>query len=116
MRGSTPSPGSSTSPGSDDQQPLARRYEREVARGGTSQGHHHVHGANLGVRANRWSQVGGCGDGDDGEDGELWRRLRAAGVAPLGVTDLRVRTSARLHGRAPRGFSGYLRAIERAGR
>jgi glycosyltransferase involved in cell wall biosynthesis len=96
-----------------DQQVLAHRYSRARARGGTATGHHHVHGANLGVRASRWAEVGGCGDGEDGEDGELWRRLRAAGVAPLGVTDLRVLTSARLRGRAPRGFSGFLRAMDR---
>lgn len=96
-----------------DQRHLAQRHSLALARGGTTTGHHHVHGANLGVRASRWAEVGGCGDGEDGEDGELWRRLRAAGVAPLGVTDLRVRTSARLHGRAPKGFSGYLRAMDR---
>ena len=91
---------------------LARRYAHAVAHAGNSTGHHHVHGANLGLRANRWAQVAGCGDGEDGEDGELWRRLRAAGVGTLGVTDLRVRTSARVHGRVAGGFSGYLRALD----
>ena len=95
-----------------DQPELARRYDRAVAHAGTSTGHHHVHGANLGLRANRWAQVAGCGDGEDGEDGELWRRLRAAGVATLGVTDLHVLTSPRLHGRVPGGFSGYLRTLD----
>ncbi len=96
----------------DDQRLLARRFAAARTAAGTGIGHRHVHGANLGVRGDRWLEVGGCGAGDDGEDGELWRRLHAAGVTTLGVTDLRVRTSGRLHGRASRGFSGYLRALD----
>ena len=96
----------------DDQRLLARRFAAARTAAGTGIGHRHVHGANLGVRGDRWVEVGGCGAGDDGEDGELWRRLHAAGIATLGVTDLRVRTSGRLHGRASRGFNGYLRALD----
>jgi len=90
---------------------LAARYARSIAAGGTALGHPHVHGANLGLRAHRWKQVGGCGAGVVSEDHELWRRLRAAGATVLGVDDLIVRTSARLAGRAPNGFSHYLQQL-----
>jgi glycosyltransferase involved in cell wall biosynthesis len=90
---------------------LAERYRRSLAPVGTSAGHPHVHGANLGVRGSCWRQVGGCGVEVVGEDHELWRRLRAAGSRLAGVDDLRVRTSGRLVGRAPDGFSGYLRRL-----
>ncbi len=87
---------------------LAERYASAIATGGTGFGHEHVHGANLGLRADRWRAVGGCSDATVGEDGELWERLRASGSHVLGVDDLRVTTSARLTGRAPGGFARYL--------
>ncbi len=88
---------------------LAAGYSASL--GDVSTGHTHVHGANLGLHGAYWLAVGGCGDGSDGEDHELWRRLTAAGVSVLGVDDLPVRTSGRLIGRVPLGFSGYLRAL-----
>lgn len=94
--------------GDDD---LAGRYASSIEGGGTAQGHGHVHGANLGLRAEWWYRVGGCGTAASGEDRELWDRLRRAGARILGVDDLRVTTSARRVGRAPAGFAGYLRAL-----
>lgn len=96
-------------PGTDH---LESRYRASL--GSTSVGHAHVHGANLGLLARHWIAVGGCGDAADGEDHELWRRLRAIGVSILGVNDLPVSTSGRLSGRAPHGFSGYLRSLASA--
>ena len=66
------------------------------------------HGANLGLLAARWLEVGGCGDGAVAEDQELWRRLRSVGAEVVGVDDLLVTTSGRLSGRAPLGFADYL--------
>lgn len=96
----------------DHQRTLARRFVAARAVAGTGIGHRHVHGANLGVRGDRWVEVGGCGLRDDGEDGELWRRLHSSGAATMGVPDLAVQTSGRLQGRVPRGFSGYLRGLD----
>ena len=90
------------------QEELAIRYRRSITADGLSVGHHHVHGANLGLSAERWRSVGGCGSRTVGEDRDLWERLRAAGALLLGVDDLFVTTSARLDGRTPAGFAGYL--------
>lgn len=92
-------------PGSDE---LPTRYLESIASGGTSRGHGHLHGANLGFLAARWRAVGGCGAAEVGEDHHLWQRLRADGARLLGVDDLLVTTSGRLVGRAPGGFADYL--------
>lgn len=94
-----------------DQAQLAARFQASMRRLGCGEGHAHVHGANLGLRASRWVEVGGCDERADGEDHDLWRRLRAVGARLHGATDLPVVTSSRLDGRAPAGFSGYLRAL-----
>lgn len=75
----------------------------------------HVHGANLGVRLDAYLEVGGFPPEPLHEDQLLVAALRAVGVdAHPGA---RVTTSGRLHGRAPDGFSGYLRGLvaEQAG-
>ena len=94
-----------------DDQALAKRFHRSLEPGGTGDGHGHVHGANLGLRADRWVEVDGCGPQATGEDHELWRRLRLVGADVRGVADVRVRTSARVVARAPDGFASYLRAL-----
>jgi hypothetical protein len=79
-----------------------------------------VHGANLGIRADAYLALGGWLPLVAGEDADLARRAAAAGwlaiSRPAGIP---VVTSARRAGRAPRGFSSYLRALadrtERAG-
>jgi len=96
-----------------DQVHLAARFHTAMRALGCEEGHGHVHGANLGLRASRWIEVGGCAERADGEDHDLWRRLRAAGARLHGATDLPVVTSSRLIGRAPAGFSGYLRSLGR---
>ncbi|WEO77754.1 glycosyltransferase [Cryobacterium sp. SO2] len=71
-------------------------------------GHPHVHGANLGVRADRYLAAGGFSDVDSDEDVLLVQALRALGVRECRTALIPVLTSGRLDGRAPGGFGGYL--------
>ncbi len=68
----------------------------------------HVHGANLGVRADRYAAVGGVPATALAEDAGLVSALRDAGARVLHATDIPVLTSARLSTRAPGGFSSFL--------
>lgn len=77
-------------------------------------GHPHVHGANLGIRAATLRQLGGWRSLDTGEDADLAARAAAAGVATRRTGAIAVHTSARADGRAPHGFSSYLRALSTA--
>lgn len=90
---------------------LARWQERHEL----VEGHRHVHGANLGVRADAWLAVSGFGPLRSQEDVGLVSRLRAAGVAAIATDRTRVRTSARLVGRAEAGFAGYLAGLAKVG-
>jgi glycosyltransferase involved in cell wall biosynthesis len=73
----------------------------------------HVHGANLGVRADRYLAVGGFGPMAEHEDNDLVDRLRAAGVDALATDRYEVQTSGRLIGRTPGGYAGFLRELAR---
>ena len=72
--------------------------------------HPHIHGANLGVRADRYVHVGGWADLKTAEDHDLWGRLRRTGARLLSSAHLQVVTSGRRIGRAPSGFAGALMA------
>jgi glycosyltransferase involved in cell wall biosynthesis len=72
--------------------------------------HPHVHGANLGVRADAYLRAGGWADLRTAEDHDLWERLRASGARTISPSYLRVVTSGRRIGRAPMGFAGALAA------
>jgi cellulose synthase/poly-beta-1,6-N-acetylglucosamine synthase-like glycosyltransferase len=74
-------------------------------------GHPHVHGANLGIRADRLTSLGGWAELATGEDVDLVARAVAAGAIVCRTGAIPVRTSARAVGRAPEGFSSYLRAL-----
>jgi glycosyltransferase involved in cell wall biosynthesis len=75
-------------------------------------GHPHVHGANLGIRGDAYLALGGWPALPTGEDAELARRATAAGHVRISRTAaIPVVTSTRRAGRAPRGFSGYLREL-----
>lgn len=76
--------------------------------------HRHIHGANLGVRANLYLDVGGWHHLHTGEDHDLWRRLQPAGTC-VSATASVVRTSGRLTGRAPLGFADDLASIAAQG-
>jgi hypothetical protein len=73
--------------------------------------HPHVHGANLGVRADAYLAVGGWPAVPTGEDQLLWGRLRTAGHRTASPPELTVATSARRRGRAPHGFAADLAAL-----
>jgi glycosyltransferase involved in cell wall biosynthesis len=71
--------------------------------------HPHVHGANLGVRADAYIDVGGWSDLALAEDHCLWRQIRDRGWPTIAAVSSVVFTSARLHGRAVGGFADNLR-------
>ena len=72
--------------------------------------HAHVHGANLGVRADAYLQAGGWQDLFTAEDHDLWRRLQCGRHKRVSDASLCVLTSGRRAGRAPLGFAGALAA------
>jgi glycosyltransferase involved in cell wall biosynthesis len=72
--------------------------------------HPHIHGANLGVRADRYIEIGGWANLKTAEDHDLWGRLRSTDARLLSSAQLRVVTSGRRVGRAPAGFAGALAA------
>jgi hypothetical protein len=74
-------------------------------------GHRHIHGANLGVSAAAYVRAGGFAALTAHEDVDLVRRLEQSGARIAWSARPRVATSARLQGRAPFGFAGYLRAL-----
>lgn len=73
--------------------------------------HRHVHGANLGVRADAYWRVGGFRPLHVGEDVDLVDRLLNAGTPIIWDTDNAVLTSDRRDFRAPGGFGDYVRAL-----
>lgn len=84
---------------------FAERYVSE-------DGHHHVHGANLGVRADWYRRVGGFAEISGDEDIDLVRRLRSRGAIIDRSGRAPVVTSTRADGRADTGFASYLYRLE----
>jgi glycosyltransferase involved in cell wall biosynthesis len=72
--------------------------------------HPHVHGANLGVRADAYMRAGGWNPLATAEDHDLWNRLQSVGSKRAAVARICVTTSGRRIGRAPLGFAGALAA------
>jgi glycosyltransferase involved in cell wall biosynthesis len=76
------------------------------------EGHPHVHGANFGIRGDCYLSLGGWPPLVTGEDTELARRAARTGHLRISRTaSIPVVTSVRQDGRAPRGFSSFLREI-----
>jgi glycosyltransferase involved in cell wall biosynthesis len=71
----------------------------------------HIHGANMGFRADAYWTVGGFRALTTGEDVELAERFETHGFSVHRDGDLSVETSARRNGRAPDGFADYLREL-----
>ena len=67
--------------------------------------HPHVHGANMGVRADAYLDAGGWKELRLAEDHCLWNRIRARNWQTISSSSSRVTTSGRLKGRAPGGFA-----------
>lgn len=79
-------------------------------------GHPHVHGANFGIRGDAYLALGGWQPVATGEDADLARRAALTGHLRISRTaSIPVVTSVRRDGRAPRGFSSYLRALDATG-
>jgi cellulose synthase/poly-beta-1,6-N-acetylglucosamine synthase-like glycosyltransferase len=74
-------------------------------------GHGHIHGANLGIRADTYLAVGGFSPVPGDEDVDLIRRAQGEGVAVTWALNLAVQTSARRVGRAPSGFARHLHEL-----
>jgi cellulose synthase/poly-beta-1,6-N-acetylglucosamine synthase-like glycosyltransferase len=86
-----------------------RRWRRQYV---VSDGHPHIHGANLGLRADIYDRIGGWPLLAFDEDVELVRRAENhGGLRVVRTGAIPVVTSARLVGRAPHGFAGYLRRL-----
>lgn len=71
--------------------------------------HPHVHGANLGVRADAYLEAGGWSDKALAEDHCLWQRLKQGRWPIIASAASIVVTSGRLVGRAQGGFADLLR-------
>jgi glycosyltransferase involved in cell wall biosynthesis len=78
-------------------------------------GHDHVHGANMGFRADLYWETGGFATLASGEDVDLMRRFEERGHRIHRDAGLSVETSARREGRAPGGFAAYLKSVSRRG-
>jgi glycosyltransferase involved in cell wall biosynthesis len=72
--------------------------------------HGHVHGANLGIRADAYLEAGGWAQLETAEDHDLWNRLGISGYKRFSDATLQVITSGRRIGRAPHGFAEALAA------
>jgi len=83
-------------------------HDRHVLR----DGHPHIHGANFGLRADTYLAMGGWAAISTGEDVQLAARAASTGhVHVTRTARIPVRTSARLTGRAPHGFSAFMAAL-----
>lgn len=75
------------------------------------EGHPFIHGANLGFSAADYRRAGGFAPLAAHEDVDLVARLKAAGTPWTATDRIRVITSGRRDGRAPEGFSRFLRQL-----
>ncbi|MDQ2726638.1 MAG: glycosyltransferase family 2 protein [Actinomycetota bacterium] len=75
----------------------------------------HVHGANLGLRAESYMEVGGFIPVERDEDIALMAALARAGNHIVWADDLAVTTSSRRVARVPAGFATYLDGLEGPG-
>lgn len=91
---------------------FGERFVQFYAPPGCGESHGHVHGANLGVRADAYLAVGGFAPLASGEDHALWNALHLAARRRMASRAIPVTTSARRTGRAPDGFSQFLRRLD----
>jgi cellulose synthase/poly-beta-1,6-N-acetylglucosamine synthase-like glycosyltransferase len=91
-----------------------RRYVTAYHAGTKPGSHDHVHGANMGFRADAYWSVGGFRALATGEDVELVNRFESGGYRIGRDPGLSVTTSARARGRAPGGFAHHLRSVSKS--
>lgn len=72
------------------------------------EGHPHIHGANLGFRADVYARLGGFRSQEVHEDRDFVRSAAAAGLRLVATDICRVTTSGRLNSRVRGGFADYL--------
>lgn len=90
-----------------------RRYDEHMSASAREDGTHvHVYGANLGVRASTWADVGGFPRVAVGEDAALLDAAQVAGGRVVRPVEPTVTTSGRRHGRAPGGLADMLDSLE----
>jgi len=94
-------------PDPDDLAPAVLDRWRRAHPPGATLGH--VHGANLGVRADAYTALGGFDPVREHEDVRLVERARALGLDVRATTELPVVTSGRFAGRTPGGYAEHLR-------
>jgi glycosyltransferase involved in cell wall biosynthesis len=73
-----------------------------------AEGHNHVHGANLGLRASTYVRAGGFAAVSLHEDLDLVNRVKACSTRWITTHRTSVRTSARTQSRVEGGFASYL--------
>lgn len=89
------------------------RYRAILDDGMDGDTHQHVYAANLGLRADVYHRCGGFPPDGPGEEHRLWKAMATSGRRLHRPTQPRVRTSARLRGRAEGGLADLLRGITR---
>jgi glycosyltransferase involved in cell wall biosynthesis len=93
---------------SDHAQHAASLHRHFLRTYNDADGHRHIHGANLGISANAYRQVGGFLPLATSEDVALVEALQHAGARIAWSAAPRVVTSARRCARAPAGFAAAL--------
>ena len=88
-------------------------YEALLAAGQTETGHAHAYAANLAIRLGAFRRVGGFPELEHGEEHGLAAACRAAGLLVVSTRYPRVRTSARMPGRADHGLGHLLSELAR---
>ena len=89
----------------------AAQLQRWLAQHQLGENHPHVHGANLGVRADVFTRLGGFKDQGLHEDRDLVARARARGATVVATDSCRVKTSGRMRGRVSGGFADFLAGL-----
>lgn len=88
--------------------PTRQAYEAAYARWRRADGHGHIHGANLGIHATLYRDLGGFRAVAFDEDVGLVTAAERAGTRVVWAADITVTTSARAASRTSHGFSTHL--------
>ena len=86
----------------------SEQREAWTAKHTPGQANGHIHGANLGIRADLYLAAGGFPEYTEHEDVELAGHVSRLGARVVASDLCEVMTSGRAHGRTPGGYAGYL--------